>query len=384
MCIIVYITLRESHGGLSRSSEYHFVVEGNKLIHISYYAVSQKRIYEDMVEYTIDLDRLRGKKIVEIMASNSGIFCNAYVYPAEDLPLKYDQRREERQPLSYLNGFEFAHLTSREKRFLQTDWRQYYIPMIEELRKFFVAVKNLNPDFPHVFLPGLIACQIKSQANYPLSFLIPYSEYARRRSLEALTKEIHQLWVVMRIIAELAELKRLNSVYLNFEQSSYHAIASFYCKDGLCSLWYEFDMNPHTMCKGILWYRSASSMLREFYERVKVVLLRRRLRRAPLRPDIVILRGGESCDELVEGFKVKMIIECKNWDYEYWSKDLGNQIIPYKEIFQPEIMVLASLKKVPDHIKAWFERYGIIIVDEVYPGGKGERKLLQLIRSIVH
>lgn len=380
----MYITLHESHGGLSRSGEYYFIVEGNRLIHISYYAVFQRRLYEDMVEYTIDLDRLRGKKVVEIRASNSGIFCNAYIYPAEDLPLKYDQRREERQPLSYLNDFEFAHLTDGEKRFLQTDWRQYYIPMIEELRMFSATAKSINPDFPYVFLTRLIACQIEGQANYPLSFLIPYSEYARGRSLEGLSKEIHQLWVVTRIITELARLKWLNDIYLNFEQSSYRAIASFYCKDGLCSLWYEFDMNPHTMCKGMLWYRSTSDMLREFYERVKVVLIRRRLRRIPLRPDIAILRGGESCDELVEGFKVKMIIECKNQDYEYWSKDINDQVVPYKEIFQPDIVVLVSLKKIPDHIKAWLEKYGIIIVDEVYPKGSGERELLQLIRSIIH
>ena len=89
----MFITVRESHGGLSSSSEYHYVVEGNKLVHISHYAVSQKRIFEDMVEYTIDLSKLQGKKIIEIMSSNSGIFCNAYIYPAEDIILEYNQKR---------------------------------------------------------------------------------------------------------------------------------------------------------------------------------------------------------------------------------------------------------------------------------------------------
>ena len=98
----MYATVRESHRGLSRSSEYHFVVDESRLVHISHYAVSRKKVY-DSVEYLVDLSRLSGRKIVEISSSNSGIFCWASVYPAEDLGLRWDQRREERLPLSILN-----------------------------------------------------------------------------------------------------------------------------------------------------------------------------------------------------------------------------------------------------------------------------------------
>ncbi len=382
----MFVAVRESHAGLSRSSEYHYVIEGNKLMHISHYAISQKRIFEDMVEYIVDLSKLQGKNIIEIMSSNSGIFCKAYVYPAEDLTLEYSQRRTEEYPLSFLNNFELTHLTYHEKRFLQIDWRQYYVPMIEELRISFTTLKSLNRGSPYIVLTRLIACQINSQANYPLSFLIPYSENARKKSLEALTKEIHQLWVVARILMELNGLDRLERVYLNFEQSSYYAIASFNCRvncrDGLCSLWYEFDMNPHTMCGGILWYRKASDELRDFYRRVEDTLRRRRLRRAPLRPDIAIIHGGMMCDELMQGFRVKMIIECKNREYKYWAKDTNSQILPYKEIFQPDTMVLASLKKVPQHVKNRLSKYGIAVIDEVYPGGKGMEELLRRVRII--
>ena len=231
-------------------------------------------------------------------------------------------------------------------------------------------------------LTRLIARQINSQANYPLSFLIPYSENARRKSLEALTKEIHQLWVVARILMELNRLGKLEKVDLDFEQSSYHAIALFNCRDGPCSLWYEFDMYPPTMCRGMLWYKEASDELKNFYKHVEDILRRRRLRRAPLRPDIAIIHGGAKCDELTQGFKVKIIIECKNWEYGYWAKDIDNQIIPYKEIFQPDIMVLASLKKVPQYAKNMLSKYGIAVIDEVYPRGKGLEELLQIIRII--
>ena len=378
----MYITITEFHKGLSRSSKYHFILEEDKLVHISRYAIS-KRTYEDMAEYIVDINRIRHKKVIEIMASNSGILCSAYTYPAEDLQLKYDQRRAERQPLFYLNGLDFEHLTAEEKLFLRTDWRQYYIPMLEELRKVFTTLKTLESSYPFITLPRLLACQIESNADYPLSFLIPYSEKARRRSLEGLTKEIHQLWVAMRIIAELARLSKLSDLYLNFEQSSYHAIASFQCGNGSCSLWYEFDMNPHTMCRGLLWYQRASIALREFYERVSLVQSRRRLRRLPLRPDLAIIEGGNSCDKLLEGFRVKTIIECKNWDYTYWSKDVENQIIPYHEIFQPETTIIASLKKIPDQVKNKLAKHRITVIDEVYPRGRGEQQLLQLIRDTI-
>ncbi|MEM4971876.1 MAG: hypothetical protein QXE01_11575 [Sulfolobales archaeon] len=377
----MYIIVRESHRGLSRSSQYYFVIEENRLLHISHYAVSQKKIYEDLVEYIVDLNRLYNKKIVEISSTNSGILCIASIYPAEDLRLEFDQRRRETQGLSYLNSFELAYLTYDERMFLQTDWKQYYLSMIKELSKFLTELKNLNREFPYIILTSLIACQIESRANYPLSFLIPYSANARRKSLEALTKEIHQMWVATRLIVELAKFGRVRNTYINFEQSSYYAIASFYCKSEICSLWYEFDMNPHTMCGGMLWYKSASNTLRKFYEHAVAVLNKRGLKRAPLRPDIAILQGGMSCDEVVNEFKVKMIIECKNWEYEYWAKDVDNQVIPYKEIFQPDVIIIASMKKVPEHIKSLLNRHGIIIIDEVHPGGKGEKELLELIKT---
>jgi len=376
------LLLRESHCGLSRSSEYHFVIEGNRLVHISQYAVSKRKVFRDMIEYVIDLSKLRGKEVVEVISSNSGIFCWLDMYPAEDLALEFNQRRVERKPLSFINNYELAHLTYSEKMFLQGDWREYYIPMVESLRGLITKLKSLNQEFPYVVLTNLMQCQIESGVNYPLSFLIPYSESVRRKSLEVLTKEIHQLWIIARMLVELAEHNRLKSLNLSFTQSSYSAIATFRCKDSDCSMWYEFDMNPHTMCEGMLWYSRSSEALREFYSHVEAVLRRKGLGRAPLRPDIVVLEGGARCNELVNGFRVRMIVECKNWDYTYWAKDVDSQVIPYKEIFQPDVMVLASLKKVPEYVREYLGRYEIVVVDEVYPGGRGMDELLRLIMQL--
>jgi len=136
-----YIRVVEFHSGLSHSSNYHFVVDDGRLTHISRYAISCKRV-DDMVEYTVDLSRLGGKTIVEIVATNSGVICEASVFPAEDLQLEYSSRRVRYLPLSHLNNLEFAHLTSEERLFLHGDWAQYYTPMIEWLREVFNTIKS--------------------------------------------------------------------------------------------------------------------------------------------------------------------------------------------------------------------------------------------------
>ncbi len=169
---------------------------------------------------------------------------------------------------------------------------------------------------------------------------------------------------------------------LDFRQSPYNAVTSFNSKYGLCSLWYEFDIHPITMGGGLAWYKYPDT-LKEFHNRAANIIESKELKKAPLRPDIVILQGGSNFEELLKGFYVKMIIECKNWDFSYWSKDIDLQIIPYKEIFQPDNMVLVSLKKVPEYVKTKLNGEGIIIVDEVYPNGRGETELLKLVRNFI-
>ncbi|MEM4439637.1 MAG: hypothetical protein QW680_13510 [Pyrobaculum sp.] len=80
----------------------------------------------------------------------------------------------------YLNGFELAYLKPDERGFLQTDWRRYYMPIMEKLYELFERLKSFGE---YLLLSELIAYQIKSRASYPLSFSIPYSKSARRKLL---------------------------------------------------------------------------------------------------------------------------------------------------------------------------------------------------------
>jgi len=454
------IKVFEFKGGLRKSTEYHFVIDDNKLIHLSKYAISVQD-KGDHIEYEVDLSKLSGKNIIEISVSNSGIICLADEYPAGDLALPYQSKRVINRPLSYLNNLEFIHLTSDEKKFVQGDWKQYYIPMIEQIRMFLDSVKNnklnlLKGNTSDVFisLPQLLQCQIESNANYPLSYLIPYSsnnksnknKEPREMSLEGLTKEIHQIWIASRIIEELDKLNALKSFTsfsdnfksLDFKQSPSYPIAIFNCSCGTCSLWYEFDLDVHTMCDGM--FRDAirvkpssiqlpdntskslremeqeltnmplpyARYLRKIYENAEIDLSKlpsgirkiyerarntpvyqdlskaKRSNRAALRPDIVILCNINNCNDLQKAneIKVKAFIECKDRDFGEWQGEIDTQIIPYRQMLRSDIAMVASLKKAPNNIKDWLASKGIKVIDEVYPGGKGEKDLLQIITSL--
>ena len=55
---------------------------------------------------------------------------------------------------------------------------------------------------------------------------------------------------------------------------------------------------------------------------------------------------------------------------------MEEQVKPYAETFQPERMVVASLKPVPRHLKERLSSYGVDVIDNVYLGGPGERELV--------
>jgi len=90
---------------------------------------------------------------------------------------------------------------------------------------------------------------------------------------------------------------------------------------------------------------------------------------------MVVLYGVSRCEEfsVVERFRVRALIECKNQDPQYWLRDLERQVIPHKQALQPEIMIVASLKRVPESIKTRLHAIGVTVIDEYTPeeGGEG-------------
>jgi len=148
------------------------------------------------------------------------------------------------------------------------------------------------------------------------------------------------------------------------------------------SLWYELDIHPLTGLGGILWnQKSIPTSLEEIIKRGADAKDEKGLKHYPTRPDFVILKGAETYDEFKKGIEIVALIECKNWKYESWSKDL-KRLISYKHVFQPKHLTLTSLKEVSSDIVAKLEKEGITIIDEVFPGGNGEKEIIEKIIQI--
>ncbi len=355
----------ERHRGF-RGGEYYFVVDGNKIFHISYFA-SERKVEkvgrkEKIITYQIDLEKINGKNAIEISSTNSR-YTFAYILPSEDLQVEWNKRRKKLLPLEALNKYEITWLDKDEKGFLN-EWNNFYKPMISYIKE----------NTENIYSSELIETHLKNNLKYPLSFFLP-NKNARKKSIEVLTRNIHQIWVCVRILKEFVS-KRLE---LSFIQSSIEPLAII--KN--YGLWFEFDLNPHTMFRGELWYRNnISPGIKEFFERTEKIKNKYKLNKIPLRPDIVFTYAKNK-DEFFENPSIKLVIECKNFDYKFWKEDIRKQIIPYVEIFNPEKVILASLKPVSLFVKSKLANFNIQVIDNVYPNGHGEKELIDCIKKLL-
>jgi len=356
----------EYHSGL-RGGLYYYVVDGNKLIHISKYAFSKRKIRE-VVTYYIDFEKIRDKTIIEVVSTNEGPLDFIWEFKAEDLLLKRDERRAMLQPFTILNNYELTYLGPKERRFIIYEWDRYYRPMLRYIKKEIFEKKG------YLYTSSLLHIHLKNDLSYPISFLIPYSERARLMSLNSLTKMIHQIWIIIKILREFPS----EPLSLTFRQSSDSPLIIL----GDYAVWYEFDLNPHTMFRGYLWRNDISSELAEIYKRAKTIINESKLDPVPLRPDIVFTYA-KSVEEFMIRPLIKLIIECKNLDYITWAEEVEKQIKPYAKIFRPEHMLVASLKPVPQYLKKELLKENIEIIDNVYPGGSGDEELVQYVSQLL-
>jgi hypothetical protein len=359
------IEVYEEHKGL-HGGNYYFIIENRKLVHISQYALSMKK--NIFTYYYINLDDIKDKKVIEVSSTNQGIFDVVWLFPAEDLSLEWNRRRIQKLPITIINEYELTHIGTKERLFL-SEWNRYYKPMLNYIRREVIEKGG------YVGVSDLIKVHLNNDLKYPVSFLIPYSENARFMSLTGLTKQIHQIWLTIRILREFTS----GILKLYFEQSSSIPLAII----DKYSMWYEFDLNPHTMFKGILWYKSDIPLeMKKIFERAEEVRKKYNINHFTLRPDIVFTYASNAKD-FMENPIIKLIIECKNFDYTFWEKDVEKQVKPYVEIFNPEHMVIASLKPVPQYSKQKLFNYGIDVIDNVYPEGNGEYELMTYIKQVL-
>jgi len=369
------VKVEESHNGLS-DGDYHFIVENGKLVHISYYASYEEKGYK-YSQYYVDMERIRGKTVIKFTSRAEGLIgnvfaspppdkVNVWAFPAEDLPDR-DKKGARKLPITIINEYELAHIGAREKSFLN-EWDKYYKPMLNYIKREVIERGG------KLLAAVILYLHIVNDLKYPVSFLIPYSEKARFMHLNNLTKEIHQAWIVTRILREFTS----QHLMLSFEKSSWFpiAIVDDYAR------WYEFDLDPESMFEGIPRQKNILSQFKEmeiYKKRTYEVVKRLGLKSLPLKPDIVFTYAKEP-REFIRNPAIKLLIECKNFDYSSWERDVENQVKPYMEIFRPEHMAVASLKPVPQDVKKAIACYGIDVIDNVYPEGLGEQELITYVK----
>jgi hypothetical protein len=89
---MVSITEVDEYHSILRGGLYYYVEDGGKLIHISKYAFSKRKIRE-VITYYIDLEKIRDRTIIEVASTNEGPLDFIWEFKAEDLLLKRDERR---------------------------------------------------------------------------------------------------------------------------------------------------------------------------------------------------------------------------------------------------------------------------------------------------
>jgi hypothetical protein len=368
------IEVREFHEGL-RGGDYYFVVDDRRLIHISRYALSERKSH-GISWYRVDTERIKDKTIIEFSSRAEGLIGNVFaslppskvdiwIFPAEELSNR-DKKGARNLPITIINEYELAHLEAKEKSFLN-EWDKYYKPMLNYIKREVIERGG------KLLATVILYLHIVNDLKYPVSFLIPYSEKARFMHLNDLTKEIHQAWIVTRILREFTS----QHLMLSFEKSSWFPIAIV---DDY-AMWYEFDLDPERMFDGIPRRKNILSQFMEMaiYKRACEVKKRLGLKSLPLKPDIVFTYAKEP-REFTRNPAIKLLIECKNFDYSSWERDVENQVKPYMEIFRPEHMAVASLKPVPQDVKKALACYGIDVIDNVYPEGLGEQELITYVK----
>jgi hypothetical protein len=76
-----------------------------------------------------------------------------------------------------------------------------------------------------------------------------------------------------------------------------------------------------------------------------------------------------------------VLIECKEDPFDRWKGEIESQIFQYVRNFKPKLLIVASLKTVPESIKSYLQSQGIKIVDDLRPNSKSISVICDLIRG---
>jgi len=350
----------------TRGGFYVYVVEGDKLIHISNYA---KRTlpgkWEDEVMYEVSGDVLKDKVLYCFDYSRKGgaflIKCNINDFVDGELK-RYDYLESLNKRVQEIRNLEFF-VKNRKLLSLMSQFKQVFIPMVEEIKSY-EKVKGFKLSFrghqarlEEVFRDPIL--------YYFTSMSLP-RDRSRVTSLKIVRRWIYQLWV-LKLLCEALNVSRFKGHEFRgiprwyIEQGSAFSTAIAETPFGDVTFWIEFQ-------PGV-----AAHMIGMFIGR-----------RIPIRPDIVAVRGHflTTDDFLDSGKPIDLLIECKEGPFDTWREDIQKQIIPYKEIFKPNNLILVSLEYVPTNVKSELDSLGIKVIDNLRPRGKNIEIFRDIIREV--
>lgn len=347
----------------TRRKSLHYVLEGGILRHISDYATSFQKIGDKrtrVIEYEVPEERLLGKTIYEFHFTNRAGSLLPEKFPAEDLTKGYAEQRRKSVNAEELRELSFEVKSLNVASLLQDG--EFVRLMIEELKEFerkflpkgILASERVG-DYLTDFKWGEVACL----CNYP--------EKARQGSLEETYKLLHQLWA-LKIIHEALNVVKIEEESWFIEQGKEWPISIFLSDKGEhYTCWYE----PQIIKEAPQGY---TGPLCDIFEG-RVVWKR---------PDLLVSKG--KLNSLLEAGKFDALIECKNLSFERWWRNgavVEEELKPYKQLFKPDLFILASWKPVnlsPEDERI-LEDLSIRVIEDFYPRGGGIGLFSEIIRK---
>ncbi|MCY0859809.1 MAG: hypothetical protein OWQ54_05200 [Sulfolobaceae archaeon] len=357
-----------------------YVIEGKDLVPISKYAISYEDEFNDCssVKYKLDYDKIKDKKILWVRSSSRGYMSARIIDPRMlDNPLMFSE------PSMLPNGIHISIEDVLSKynlppypeslRVYVDYWRNQIRPMVKEILSFFEKYNIYASTYEHVenFLRDI---------DYPPIVLLSCVKDPE----DVLWRSYHDLYVTWLIIKILKESKDFTTFMSpsDLDRRSLNLIFGGFISLFLgessgkpYSLHSKFLFDPEIAVEGYYRYEVSHKMMKKWYNRVDPKI---RYDLDPLFIDLVIFEGEVLSEEDLENdVKIETLIMASyNGDFSFLSKYPSSFSI--MRTLEPKELLFISMTKINE---SFVPKEGRII-EEVYPGGKGEKEFVEYLRSL--
>ncbi len=373
------ITIYESQDYPTSISVF-YVIEGKDLVPISKYAISYEDEFDDCssIKYKLDYDKIKNKEILWVRSSSRGYMSARIIDPRMlDNPLMFSE------PSIIPNGVYISIEDVLSKynlppypetlRVYVDYWRNQLRPMVREILSFFKKYNIYASTYEHVenFLRDI---------DYPpivLLSCVKDPEYI----LEKPYHDLYVTWLIIKILEESKDFTTFMDLSSPDRRSLdlvFGGFVSLFLGESsgkLYSLHSRFLFEPYIAVEGYYRYEALPKMMKKWYNRVDPKI---RYDLDPLFIDLVIFEGEILSDDDLENDVMieTLIMASYNGDFSFLSKYPSSFSI--MQTLEPKDLLFISMTKINE---SFVPKEGRII-EEVYPGGKGEKEFVDYLRSL--